>query len=281
MKTRPEMNRQRRLVELPRDAAVEIGVFRRGDIGLRLGPKRRPVGDLGGFRAGLVDDHDRHRHVARLCLDHSLQLEALGVGLGVLHQVKGDAGAALRRIRERRRRHREGALAVRRPQPGLIGAGAAGDHVNAVRHHEGGIEADAELADQRRALGALRRLDPIHEGLGARARDRSQRLGDLAAAHADAVVFDGEGAVVGIDHERDAGLGVVAEQRRIGYRFVAQLLAGIRGVRYQLAQKDVLVGIDRMHHQAQQLGDIGLERPALGQGFFNDGHGRQSLPRTI
>ena len=146
--------------------------------------------------------------------------------------------------------------------------------------HEGGIEADAELADQRRALAALRGLDPVHEGLGAGARDRAERLDHLVAAHADAVVLDGEGAVVGIDHERDAGLGIVAEQGRVGDRLVAQLLAGIGGVGDQLAQKHVLVGIDRVHHQVQQLGDIGLERPALGPGFINGGHGRQFLPRT-
>ena len=270
-----EMNRQRRLVELSGDAAVEIGVVGGGDLGLRLGPERGAVGDLGRLRAGLVDDHDRHRHVARLRLDDPLQGVALGVGLGVFHQVQDDAGAARRRVGERRRRHREGALAVRRPEPGLVGAGAAGDDIDAVGDHEGGVEADAELADERRAFAALRGLDPVHEGLGAGARDRAERLDDLVAVHADAVVLDREGPLVGVDDEGDAGLRVVAEQRRVGDRLVAQLLAGVGGVRDQLAQEDVLVRIDRVHHQVQQLGDIGLERAALGPRFVNDGHGRQ------
>ena len=78
-------------------------------------------------------------------------------------------------------------------------SGAARDHVDPVRHHEGRIEADAELADQRGALGRLGGLDPLHEGLGAGARDGAERLDHLVAAHADAVVLDGEPAALGIE----------------------------------------------------------------------------------
>ena len=113
-------------------------------------------------------------------------------------------------------------------------------------------------------------------GLGAGARDGAERLDHLVAAHADAVVLDGEAPLVGIDGERDARLGVVAQQRRLGDRLVAQPLAGIGGIRDQLAQKYVFVGIDRMHHQVQQLGDIGLERPALRFVLLDRGHG--SIP---
>ena len=52
----------------------------------------------------------------------------------------------------------------------------------------------------------------------------------------------------------------VAEQVGLGDRLIAQLVAGIRGVGDQLAQEDVGLGIDRVHHQVQQLGNLGLER---------------------
>ena len=270
-----EMHGQRRLVELARNAAVEIGVLRGGDLGPGLGPERGAVGDLGRLGARLLDDGDRHRHVAGLRLDDALELEALGVGLGVLHQMKDDARAARRRLFERGRRHRERALAVGRPQPGFVAAGAAGDNVDPVGDHEGRVEADAELPDQGGAFAALRRFDLLHEGPGAGARDGAERLDHLVAAHADAVVLDRQLPLVGIDRDGDAQLRVVAEQGRIGDRLVAQPLAGIGRVRNQLAEEDVFVGIDRVHHHVQQLGDIGLERAAFGSRVLGIGHGRQ------
>ena len=160
-------------------------------------------------------------------------------------------------------------------QPGLVAAGAARDHVDPVGHHEGRIEADAELADQLRALAGLAGFDAFHERLRAGARDGAERLDHLVAAHADAVVLDRRACLlVRVERERDARLRVVAEQCRLGDRLVAQLLAGIGGVRDQLAQEDVLVGIDRMHHQVQQLGDVGLESAVFDLGFFSNRHGK-------
>ena len=53
--------------------------------------------------------------------------------------------------------------------------------------------------------------------------------------------------------------GVVAHQLGPGDRLVAQPVARVGRVGNQLAQEDVGLGIDRMHHQPQQLGDLGLE----------------------
>src|SRR5262249_15236535 len=75
--------------------------------------------------------------------------------------------------------------------------------------------------------------------------------------------------------ERDAQRRVIAEQVRAGDRFVTQLFAGVGGVRNQLADEYLLVGIDRMDDQVEELGNIGLERPAFATGLINDGHGRQ------
>src|SRR5262249_16585804 len=84
------------------------------------------------------------------------------------------------------------------------------------------IEADAELADQRRAFPALGGFDAIEERLGSGMRDGPESLHQFLAAHADAVVFDREAFVVGIDQERDAQGWVIAEQFRAGDRLVTQ-----------------------------------------------------------
>ena len=110
-----------------------------------------------------------------------------------------------------------------------------------------------------RATVALARLDPLHEGAGSGAGDGAQRLDRLVAAHADAVVLDRQLPLVGIEGDDDARRRVVGEQRRLGDRLVAQLLAGIRGVGDQLAQKNVPVGIDRVNHQMQEPRNVSLE----------------------
>src|SRR5262249_17021507 len=70
------------------------------------------------------------------------------------------------------------------------------------------------------------------------------------------------------------------EQGRAGDRLVTQLFAGVGGVRNQLADEDLLVGIDRMDDQVEELGNIGLERPAFLTGLINEGHGRGISPGT-
>ena len=173
---------------------------------------------------------------------------------------------------------REGALAVGGPAPCFVAAGAAGDHVDLVGDHEGRVEADAELADQGRAFAGLAGFEPLHEGLGAGARDGAERLDHLVVAHADAVVLDGEALGVGVELDGDARLGVVAEQRRRGDGLVAQPFAGVGGVRDQFAQEHVLVGIDRVHHQVQQARNVGLEGAAFGFGVGSGGHGGSEIP---
>lgn len=48
-------------------------------------------------------------------------------------------------------------------------------------------------------------------------------------------------------------------QLRFGKRLEAQLFAGIRGIRDQLAQEYLLMRVQRMNHQAQHLLGFGLE----------------------
>ena len=67
--------------------------------------------------------------------------------------------------------------------------------------------------------------------------------------------------------EADRDLEGRGGERRIGERLVTQFLAGVGGVGEQLAQENIAVGIDRMHHQMEQPGDIGLKSLRMTRGF--------------
>jgi hypothetical protein len=78
-----EMNGHRRLIQVPRDAAVEVRIVRGRDFRFWLGPEGRAIGDLRRLGARFVNDRDRNRHVARLRLDDAFKREAFGIGFGV------------------------------------------------------------------------------------------------------------------------------------------------------------------------------------------------------
>src|SRR5690606_5228801 len=59
-------------------------------------------------------------------------------------------------------------------------------------------------------------------------------------------------------------------------RLEAQLVAGVRGVGYQLAQEDLLVRVERMGHQVEDLVDFSFELAGLG----GCGHGMLLLKAT-
>ena len=156
-------------------------------------------------------------------------------------------------------------------------AGPARHHLDALRNHEGRVEADAELADQPGceavlsilpfrivlSVAALRLGHLLDEGLGAGARDGAEVVDQLLAVHADAVVGHHQHAVfaVGLDGYRERG--IVAQQLGLRDRRVAQLVAGVRCVRDQLPQEYLLVAIERVGHEAEQFADLGLERVTL------------------
>ena len=271
------MNRVRGLVILAGDAAIEVGIILFADLRFGLEPQCGAIGDVDAFRIGLFEQHDRDRDMARLCLDDALDRIAFGIGFGVFHQVQDDAGAARGRIGKVYGGDGVGALPVRGPTGGLIRSGAARKHLDLAGDHEGGIEAHAKLADQLRAFLARFSGEAFHERLRARPGDRAQRLAHFGGSHADAIIFDRQAVLIGVQQNADARLRVIAQQRRHGDAFIAQLLARIGGVGDEFAQEDVTVGIDRMHHHAQQLRNIRLESMGFGRGSGFSRHGRLTL----
>ncbi len=184
--------------------------------------------------------------------------------------MEGDARAAPGRVFEFERLNGERALAVRRPAPGFVAARPPRVDRHFVGDHEGGIEADAELADKRRGL--LARIlggELVEKRLGAGAGDGAEPLRQVLARHADAVVGESQRLGVGIDRDLDREGRSVRDQLGLGDRLVAQLLAGVGGVGDELADENLAVGIDRMDHELQQARNVGLE--ALGRGFAGSG----------
>lgn len=151
----------------------------------------------------------------------------------------------------------EAGAAGGRPGPDVALAGTAADHDDPVGDHEGGIEADAELADQAETVLGLFQLR--HEGLGAGAGDGAEMVDQLLPLHADTVVGDGERSRRLVRDDADLEGVALAQQRRTCDRLVAQLVAGVRGVGDELAQEDVGLRIDGMNHEVQKLGNLGLE----------------------
>ena len=182
--------------------------------------------------------------------------------------MQHDLGAARdpRRLLVGGGRHLEARAAGGGPGPGLGRAGAAARHLDAVGHHEGGVEPDAELADE--ALPVLGVLQPLQEGLGAGPRQGAEIVYKLLPVHADAVVGNGQrsGGFVGLDPDRQPL--VASQQVGPGDGLVADLVAGVGGVRHQFPQEHVGLGIDRVDHQVEELGHLGLKlvllRGALG-----------------
>ena len=191
-------------------------------------------------------------------------------GLQIIACVFADVqlqGGAARRVGGGRL-DAELAVAGRTPRPGFVVTSAAAGDGDAVGDDEGGIKAHAELTDQL-GVDLVASGDAVEEPPRAGMRDGAQVLHQLVVRHADAVVADRERARVGVDRQIDGQFAVVGQQGGIVDGFEAQLLAGVGGVGHQLAQEDVLVGIQRMNDQLQHLLHIGLK----GVGFDRWGRG--------
>ncbi len=159
---------------------------------------------------------------------------------GVL-EMQVDGRAALRALRGLDRKF---SLAIGKPADrfGCIQTRLAGDDLDFVGDDEGGVEADAELADQAGVLffvtGQL-----LQELGGSRPGDRAEILDQFVAGHADTVVADRHGTGFGVIFDPDAKLRRVLEQRRVAERFEAQFVGSIGGIGDQLPQENLLVAV--------------------------------------
>ena len=135
---------------------------------------------------------------------------------------------------------------------GLLPVGAGNDG-HLARDHERGIEAHAELADHVDVrLVLLGGVQILLEGERAGLRDHAEIGFQLLGGHADAVVGNGERLGFLVAGDADKEISALHADVLVGQRAEAELVDSVRGVGYQLAQKDLLMRIDGIDHQLQQ-----------------------------
>jgi hypothetical protein len=181
--------------------------------------------------------------------------------------VQNDGGAPRGQVH---RFHGEFAVGPRLPSHAFRGrqSGAAAQHFDPIGHDECGVETHAELADERGVL-LLVAGELLEELGGSGARDGAEMRDGIFAAHADAVVADGQSALVLVRFDPYRELGVAGHQFGPAQGFEPQLVVGVGSIRNQLAQEDLAVAVQRMDHELQQLTDFGLETQGLlGIGFW-------------
>ncbi len=107
---------------------------------------------------------------------------------------------------------RVAAAAVGLPAHAMLGteSRAPGDQRHLVGDDEGGVETDAELADELSVHGLVAG-QTLQEAARARAGDAADGLHDLLPAHADAVVRDGQGPCLLVHLDADAQVRVVLQ----------------------------------------------------------------------
>ena len=148
------------------------------------------------------------------------------------------------------------AVGVAGPLPCGVSAILLGNDGDGVGHHEGGVEAHAELADD---VDVLLLFHGLLECQGAGLGDGAQVLLHVGAVHADAVVGDGQGPLLLVGGNGDLEITAAEADIAVGQGGIGQLVDGIGGVGDDLSQEDLLVGVDGVDHHIHQTLAFSLE----------------------
>ncbi len=103
-------------------------------------------------------------------------------------------------------------------------------------HHEGGIKAHAELANN---IDILFGLVLLLESERAALCDHAEVVFQLLLRHAAAIVRNGQGAVLLIDGKLDGKIIAVEARITVGQRMVIELINRIAGVGDQLTERKI------------------------------------------
>ena len=122
--------------------------------------------------------------------------------------------------------------------------------------HEGGVKTDAELADD---VDVVLLLVLSLEGKRAGACDGAEVALELLSGHAAAMILDDEAAVRFVEGQLDGER--IARDTRFAFlhRVIVEFIGGIRCIRDQLTQENLLVRINRVDHQVKQTLGLCLE----------------------
>ena len=138
----------------------------------------------------------------------------------------------------------------------------AGVDLDVLCHHEGGIEAHAELTDHvhiGRGLALLALIHGLLEGECAALRYGAQILLQLLLRHAAAVVRDGQGPGGFAGGQPNEVIASVHALAAVLHGGVVPFINGVARIADQLPQKNLLMGIDGMNHHVQQPLGLRLE----------------------
>ena len=146
---------------------------------------------------------EREGHEVGVPLNDAFQIAGLRKLLGFVLEAEGDLST---RGGVRSRLECVAIATLTGPFP-TLGAGRlrAGHHRHLLSHHEGGIEADTELADEP-SVRLLLLGQRLEKGLGAGMRNSSQILDQFIPIHANARVGDGQCRLRLIGGDGDGGV---------------------------------------------------------------------------
>lgn len=147
---------------------------------------------------------------------------------------------------------------------GAPGVGGDGDF---VCDHEGGVKADAKLADDLGFVALAGVFEGGGEGFGAGVGDGAEVFDQLVTRHAEAVVGDGEGAFFLVGGEGDFEGEIRLEDVVFSELSVTNFFEGVCGVGDEFADEDFPVGVEGMNDDVEELFDFGLEFVFGGHGY--------------
>ncbi|MPM74934.1 hypothetical protein SDC9_121923 [bioreactor metagenome] len=125
-----------------------------------------------------------------------------------------------------------------------------------IRHHKGGIEPDAELADD---IHRVARVVLFFEGERAALGDGAEVFVQLVLRHADAVVRDGQGSLVLVRCDADFEILAAFADLVVRQREEIELIHRVAGVADELTQEDLFVRVDAVDHQVENAPRFRLE----------------------
>ena len=125
---------------------------------------------------------------------------------------------------------------------------ALGDNLHLLRYHEAGVEAQTKMSDD--VVGIV--LVLLKEVRHTREGNLIDILVNLLLSHADTVVANGDGTLVGIQAHAD---GQVAQLVFVVALFLEglQLLRSIDGIRHHLTQENLLVAIEKLFDDGENV----------------------------
>ena len=272
----PRVSPSERRFEVVSDMLVELLVLLFGDLRLGPCPQRRGLVNLLVFvleglfafvRVPFLFLHqDRDGDVIGVLAQDGAQPESREQFVFAVAQMQSDVSAA---AFSGHRFQDVVALPVAFPANAVLHThpGAPRDEDDLIRHDERRIETDAELTDEMRVFGlvtgqALEELPCTGLGDGADVADH------FVPRHPHAVIGHAQRTAGLVIAHPDLEVRIRLPQACVGEPLEAQLVAGVRRVGNELTKEDLLVAVERVHHQVQQLFDLGLETEGFPSAHF-------------